>query len=66
MSKLDKIIYIADKVSYDIISEEKENIKKLSLENLDYALAYLINQEYNKLIKEGLALDKSTAGAYEK
>ncbi|BDV03702.1 MAG: nicotinate-nucleotide adenylyltransferase [Candidatus Hepatoplasma scabrum] len=67
MSKLDKIIYVADKISSDRKGKEIYHQRKQAYKNLDFTFAKLLNKQVEKLKERGIKftdLDKNTRDAY--
>lgn len=60
MTLLDKIIFLADKIEKNRIYPEVEEIRKISLQNLDEALLIFINHNIERMIrKEGVIHPKT-------
>ena len=63
MSELEKIIYIADMIEPSRTFEGVEEIRKLTLENLDKGVLFGINHTVEYLLKSGSLIDINTVKA---
>ena len=63
MSKLDKIIYIADMIEPSRNFEGLEEIRRVTLENLDKGVTLGLNHSIEYLLKKGVLIDINTVKA---
>ena len=63
MTKLEKIIYIADMIEPSRDFEGVNELRKVTLENLNKGVLMGINQTINFLIKKGNLIDLNTIKA---
>lgn len=64
MSKLDKIIYVADKISSDRKGEKIGKIRKLAYSNLNLTFLKLLKMNVNKLNKKNINISGELLEAY--
>ncbi|AHK22569.1 nicotinate (nicotinamide) nucleotide adenylyltransferase [Candidatus Hepatoplasma crinochetorum] len=67
MSKLDKIIYVADKIASDRKGREIGQERKQAYKNLDFTFEKLLRKQVERLVENGIKfenLDKNTKEAY--
>ena len=65
MSKLDKIIYLADMTSAERDWPGVEKLRKLELKNLDAAMLAALKQTNDFVLSQGKPLDPMSKAAYE-
>ena len=65
MSKLDKIIYLADMTSAERDWPGVEKLRKLEKKNLDAAMLAALKQTNDFVLSQGKPLDPQSAAAYE-
>lgn len=65
MSKLDKIIYLADMTSAERDWPGVEELRALQMENLDWALCDALKRSIDFVEEKGGALDSESVAAYE-
>ena len=66
MSKLDKILYLADHTEKNRTFEDVEYIRRLAETNLDEAVLYCMDRKIIHVIKQGKILDPKTVFARNK
>ena len=66
MSKLDKILYLADHTEKNRTFDDVQYIRKLSETNLDEAVLYCMDRKIIHVIKQGKILDPKTVFARNK
>ncbi len=65
MSKFDKILYVADKISSDRKDDEARITRKLAYQNLDLTFKRILRNTVSKLERKNIKLDKNTQEAYD-
>ncbi len=65
MSKLDKILYVADKIADDRKDEVAKHYRKLAYKNLDMTFYRLLKESEKKLTNKGIELHPETIKAIE-
>jgi len=60
-----KILFIADKISYDRKYKEKDKITKICFDNLDEGFKLCLKRSYEFQIKKGINIDKKTLSLYK-
>jgi nicotinate-nucleotide adenylyltransferase len=65
MSKLDKILYVADKVSSDRKGHATGKTRKLAYSNLNLTFVKILKQQLKKLEKKGIKIEGSALEAYK-
>ena len=64
MSKLEKIVYIADFVSPDRVYDDVEAVRSLALTGLDEAMLYTQKYSIAELVKKGRSIHPDSVGCY--
>ncbi len=66
MSKFDKVLYVADKISSDRKDDATRITRKLAYQNLDLTFNRILRSTINKLERKNIKLDKDTLEAQQK
>ncbi len=66
MSKLDKIIYVADKISNDRKGKEIAHLRKMAYYDLELTFQKLLKKQVKKLEEKNIKVDETTLKAYKK
>ena len=66
MSKLDKIVYTADKIANNRKGKDIAHIRKMAYYDLDNTFAKLLKMQVEKLNSRGIEIDETTKSAYDK
>ncbi len=66
MSKLDKIIYVSDKISNDRKDKDVFHLRKMAYYDLDLTFEKIFKNQVTKLINNNIEIDDLTKKSYEK